>query len=321
MQERVAQFARELHRLRPEGGKLGLAVSGGPDSLAMLLLAEAAVPGEFEVATVDHGLRPANADECAMVAQACSERGIRCELLSVKVGAGNVQAQARRARYGALLDWADRRGIAAVATAHHMSDQAETVLMRLNRGSGVGGLAGIREQCRFEGRVAVVIRPLLHVRREALAEVVAGSGLVPVQDPSNVDDRYDRARIRKALAESEWLKPDELSISAVLLADAEDAIEWSVQREWAEQIAQSADEVRYRGMAGVVGPLRPVPREIVMRVIERILDGFDGHAYRSAIAGLIDRLDAGEGGNLAGVLATVQGGDWVFRREPPRRTG
>src|SRR6187402_2734893 len=93
--ELVARFAEALARAWPEGGRLGLAVSGGPDSLAMLLLAEGAIPGRFEVATVDHGLRPESADECAMVARLCAARSIDCKTLNVDVGQGNLQAEAR----------------------------------------------------------------------------------------------------------------------------------------------------------------------------------------------------------------------------------
>src|SRR5688572_9332666 len=103
--ELVARFKEALERLWPERGKLGLAVSGGADSLAMLLLAEAAIPGQFEVATVDHGLRPEAVDECAMVAGVCAERGISCEVLNATVGSGNAQAMARLARYTLLSVW------------------------------------------------------------------------------------------------------------------------------------------------------------------------------------------------------------------------
>jgi tRNA(Ile)-lysidine synthase len=97
--ELVARFAETLARLWSDGGRLGLAVSGGPDSLAMLLLAEAAIPGRFEVATVDHGLRAESAAECAMVVAICAARGIACTVLTVSVARGNVQSEARKARY------------------------------------------------------------------------------------------------------------------------------------------------------------------------------------------------------------------------------
>ena len=203
----AARFGEALDRLWPEGGRLGLAVSGGPDSLAMLVLAEAAIPGQFEVATVDHGLRPESAAECAAVAEICAARGIDCAVLAVTVASGNIQARARAARYAALGEWAERRGLSAIATAHHADDQAETLLMRLNRGSGLAGLTGVREARFMPGSAVTLIRPLLGFRRHELAQVVEAAGLVPAQDPSNLDERYDRARIRRALAEMDWLDP------------------------------------------------------------------------------------------------------------------
>ncbi len=309
----AARFGQELERLWPEGGRLGLAVSGGPDSLAMLLLAAAAIPGQFEVATVDHGLRAESAAECAMVARICAERAVPCEVLPVHVAAGNVQAEARAARYSALADWAARRGLSAVATAHHADDQAETLMMRLNRGSGVSGLAGVRERAIIPPFPVPVIRPLLTFRHAELAAMVAAAGLAAAQDPSNTSDRYDRARLRKALAGSRWLDPLALTASAAHLAEADEALEWATEREWTERVAGSAgteDGFRYRPLA---------PRAVAMRVVARIVVAFGGHARGQDLARLVDRLEAGKGGNVAGVLATPKGGDWLFRREPARR--
>ncbi|MGD9665700.1 MAG: tRNA lysidine(34) synthetase TilS, partial [Novosphingobium sp.] len=172
----IARFAGDLAQLWPEGGKLGLAVSGGPDSLALLLLAEAVAPGRIEVATVDHGLRPESADEADMVAQICAENRLRHETLKVTVPSGNVQDAARGVRYNALADWATRRGLDAVATAHHADDQAETLLMRLNRASGVAGLAGVRARGKIPGIDVPVLRPLLGWRRAELVEIVEAAG-------------------------------------------------------------------------------------------------------------------------------------------------
>jgi len=310
----LKRFAGELDRLWPEGGRpacrLGLAVSGGPDSLAMLLLADAAIPGRFEVATVDHGLRPESAAECAEVADACAARGIPCAVLPVSVADGNLQAAAREARYAALTRWASARGLSAIATAHHADDQAETLLMRLNRGSGVAGLAGVRERSWLAHSEIALIRPLLAFRRAELAEVLAASGLTPVQDPSNADDRFDRARIRKAIAESEWLDPPALAASAANLAAADEALEWAAGREWNERVVGSGDRIRYRRLA---------PKAVAMRVIARIIADFGGRARGQDLARLLARLEAGEGGNLGGVLARAEGGEWVFEAEPPRR--
>ena len=143
---------------------------------------------------------PAAADECAMVAQVCAARDIACTVLEIETAPGNVQAAARTARYAALGAWAESAGLTALATAHHAHDQAETLVMRLNRASGLAGLAGVRARGTVPGGTLPVIRPLLHWRRDELAAIVARAGLQPVQDPSNADVADDRVRIRQALS-------------------------------------------------------------------------------------------------------------------------
>jgi tRNA(Ile)-lysidine synthase len=308
--ELVARFTDALERLWPEGGRLGLAISGGPDSLAMLLLAGAAIPGHFEVASVDHGLRAEAADECAMVAGVCAARGIECSVLRVLVETGNVQAKAREARYAALAEWAEQRGLGAVATAHHADDQVETLLMRLNRGSGIAGLAGVRERGLVPESELPLIRPLLRFWRAELAGVVARAGLMPAADPSNADDRFDRVRVRKALGSSDWLDPAGLAASAGHIGEADAALEWAAQREWDEQVGVREDEIRYCPRA---------PHAVAMRVAARAVAMLGVSPRGADLARLLDRLQAGGGGNLAGVLVTAENGDWVFRAEPPRR--
>jgi tRNA(Ile)-lysidine synthase len=304
------RFAAELARLWPEGGRLGLAVSGGPDSLALLVLAEKVLPGRFEVATVNHGLRPEAAAECDLVARACAERGVACEILSVTVNAGNVQSAAREARYFALAAWAETRGLSAVATAHHADDQAETLLMRLNRSSGLAGLAGVREESSVPTFDTPLIRPLLRFRRSELAMVAEEAGLVAVQDPSNLDDRFDRARIRKALGTCDWLDPLALTASAAHLADADEAIEYAFRLLWNERVAQNGDELRYRPS---------VPKTIELRIVQRAILSLGKQTRGQDVARLVERLQTGESGNLGGVLVTAEGDEWVFRPEPPRR--
>ena len=172
------------------GAALGLAVSGGGDSLALLLLAHAALPGRVKAATVDHGLRPESADEADRVARYCAELGITHTTLSVSVARGNTQEQARKARYAALGDWAEENDLCALATAHQMDDQAETFLMRLNRGSGLAGLSAIRALGSVPSAPVRLVRPLLRWRRDELAAIVERFGWSAVDDPSNHDDRY-----------------------------------------------------------------------------------------------------------------------------------
>ena len=141
----VERFGADLDALVPSGMRLGVAVSGGPDSLALLLLAAAARPTMVEAATVDHGLRAGSADEARMVAGICKQLGVPHRTLLAdwpEAPTTNIQAAARAMRYRLLNEWAIDRGLPAVATAHHADDQAETLLMRLVRGAGVGGLGG-----------------------------------------------------------------------------------------------------------------------------------------------------------------------------------
>ena len=312
----VGRFKQALDRLNPEGGKIGLAVSGGPDSMAMLLLAQEAIPGGFEVATVDHGLRPEAKDECALVVAACKERGVPCEVLTVEVGAGNVQAKAREARYDALGLWAVKRDLVACATAHHADDQAETLLMRLNRGSGVAGLAGVREAFSTEHNVLLVIRPLLSFRRTELHRVIVSAGVDVAQDSSNEDDKYDRSRLRKAMAEADWIDPLALSRSAQHLADANDALEFCVDAIWEGDVSRDGDSL----LIPVTGT-----RAILLRLLERGLCEMGREARGSEVATFLSRLSRRERANLAGTMGEIveRKERWfiILRPEPPRKTG
>lgn len=290
--------------------RIGIAVSGGPDSLALLLLAHAALPGRVEAATVDHGLRPESADEARFVAGLCRERGIPHTVLTCSVEAGNMQDRARSARYAALEMWTKARDLTAIATAHHADDQAETMLMRLNRGSGLSGLAGIRAATTTPGGDTRLLRPLLSWRREELAEIVAAAGITPVRDPSNEDPRFDRVRMRSALKEAAWIDPAALARSAAHLAEAEAVLDACVEREWAERVRHGDGAIRYEPTA---------PALVRKRVAQRIVTVLGGTADLSQIAQLVRQLEAGKGSNLAGVMVRPRSGVWFFAPEPPRR--
>lgn len=305
------RFAADLAALGWGGARLGLAVSGGPDSLALLLLAHAAVPGKIAAATVDHRLRAASADEAAMVAGLCAALGVPHETLLVTVDPGNVQAEARVARYAALAEWAEREGLAALATAHHADDQAETLLARLNRGSGVAGLAGVRARGVVAGTTLPLLRPLLSWRRAELAAVVAAAGASAVEDPSNSDDRFDRARIRKALAQADWIDVPALAASAAHLADADAALAWMADEEWRSCVTPAPLGMTYRPRA---------PRAVALRVIARIVTELDGVAPRgSAVARVFDALVARQPASIGNLVARAMPDGWTFTRAPQRR--
>ena len=281
----------------------------------MLLLAHAALPGRIEAATVDHGLRAESAAEAAFVANICADLGVPHAVLKVEVAGGNLQSEARAARYGALAAWLAERGLAALATAHHADDQAETLLARLNRASGVAGLAGVRPRGAIPGAGsdcnAPLLRPVLGWRRAELAAVVAEAGISAVQDPSNSDPRFDRVRLRQALAEADWLEVEAVAESAGHLADADAALEWAARREFQECVVRDGPGITYRPRA---------PRAIALRVIAMIVRELDGGEPRgSALARLFDSLLRRETASIGNLVARALPGGWSFTAAPVRR--
>ncbi len=313
--EPLERFRAGLAALWPEGigkaeARLALAVSGGPDSLALLLLAYAVLPGRIEAATVDHGLRAESADEAAEVARICSQLGVMHATLRVDVAAGNIQAEARDARYAALARWIEERGLAALATAHHADDQAETLLMRLNRASGVAGLAGARARGQVTGTTIPLLRPVLDWRRVELAQVVAASGLVATDDPSNANDRFDRVRIRKVLADADWLDIAAVARSAAHIAEADAALDWMADLEWRSCVKKEPMGLRYRPQA---------PRAVALRVLARIVSELGCGAPRGgAVARLFDTLVEGRPASIGELVARPNAGGWSFAKAPVR---
>ncbi|MEA3062899.1 MAG: tRNA(Ile)-lysidine synthase [Sphingomonadales bacterium] len=315
----VHRFAGDLVALcERETGLLGVAVSGGADSLALLLLAEAAAPGQVRAATIDHGLRPESAGEAAFVAGLCAERAIPHATLPIEVSSSGkgLQAAAREARYAALGGWMRRHGIGTLLTGHHADDQAETLLMRLNRGAGVGGLAGIRAAAPFPkgGEGARLCRPLLGWRREELGRIVRDCGLAPVDDPANADEAFDRVRIRRRLAEAPWLDSAALARSAAALAEAEEGLDEMAAGLFAER-AKTDGEALHLDPQGL-------PRELLRRLVVRALGAIvRGNPPRGEqVTALIADLRSGAIVTLAGVKCSG-GRTWRFEPAPPRRTG
>lgn len=309
----IARFSADLAAIGFGCGEgvIGLAVSGGPDSLALLLLAHATLPGRVAAATVDHGLRAESRAEAAMVGQVCAGLGVPHAILDVSVAAGNLQSEARSARYGALAAWMEHEGLAALATAHHADDQAETLLLRLNRASGVAGLAGVRARGLVPGTRLPLLRPVLGWRRAELAAVLEAAGLTAADDPSNANDRFDRVRLRKALRTADWLDVSAIAQSAAHLADADAALDWAAAREWAEQVVKEPMGLTYRPQA---------PRAVALRVLARIVTELDGEAPRgSAVARLFETLLARQPASIGGLVARAMPDGWSFTRAPKRR--
>jgi tRNA(Ile)-lysidine synthase len=217
---------RSYRRFGLVGRSVLLAVSGGADSTALLVgtaLVRERLGLTVEVATLDHGLRPEAGEEVRAVERLAERHGLRCHVreLHLRQGAG-VEQRARQARYEALEAIRLERGLTAVATAHSASDQAETLLMRLARGSALRGAASILP------RRGSLVRPLLERTREQLEAFLQEQGTDFVKDPMNADPRLFRVRVRKevlpALSRAAGFPVAERLASFTRLAAEDDAL-------------------------------------------------------------------------------------------------
>ena len=301
-----------------EAGPIGLAVSGGSDSMAMLWLIApwAMAQGRpVAVATVDHGLREGAAEEAAFVARVCAGIGVPHEVLRWRGwdGRGNLQARAREARYALLTGWARGRGIGTVALGHTMDDQAETVLLRLARGSGVDGLAGMAAM-REQGGLRWV-RPLLELRREALRDFLRENGRDWREDPSNAVERFDRVKARRALGLLGPLGVDAEGLSAT-------AHRMAVARAALEHYAREAVAAFARVEGGDVVLARPgfdlLPEETRLRVLSEAIRWVGGAVYRprlAALQGAVAELATARRHSLQGTILTRTTAAWRVGRE------
>jgi tRNA(Ile)-lysidine synthase len=313
------RFAADLTRVAGEGGTLALAVSGGPDSMALLILAAAARPGRVMAATVDHRLRPESADEASMVARECAAIGVSHATLvpDSPIAGASLQARARDVRYQLLAAWARAQGADALATAHHADDQAETFLMRAARGAGLSGLAGIRARVEIEG--VPVVRPLLDWRRAELRAIVRRAGAPFADDPANHDLRHDRTRFRQLLEQHEWLGVPQLAAAAAQLAEIDADVRATAAWLWAERATEDDGAVAL-DVAGLPPELR---RRLVRRAVSAVREtnGMVEPAWSEAggVEPLLDALSVGSSATRAGVKASAKGDVWRFRTAPPRR--
>jgi tRNA(Ile)-lysidine synthase len=274
-----AAAANELFETLAFHAHVALAISGGSDSTALMWLAsrwaKALVqPPKISVLTVDHGLRSEAAFECARVADWAGALGLDAHILTWTGGppASGLQAKARDMRYGLMRDWCLANKATLLVTAHTLEDQAETLLMRLARGSGIRGLSSMRPE---EGPV-VLERPLLQTSRAELRATLTAAGHPWIEDPSNADERFERVRLRKALpllAEL-GLTPAAVARSATRLERALQPLEELCRSFLAQHV-----EVRPEGFAVVdLQHFRKLDDEIAIQVLERLLGRLGGGA-------------------------------------------
>ena len=311
-----------------------IAVSGGPDSTALMMLmarwraARKSGPNLF-VATVDHGLRPEARHEAAAVGRLARKLGLPHRILhwAGKKPATGLQEAAREARYRLLAGAARATGARHVLTAHTRDDQAETVLIRLCRGSGLSGLAAMGRRAAMPGAPDLeLVRPLLDIPKTRLLATLKAAKIPFVTDPSNRDPRFTRSRMRAlmpALAD-EGLDSARLALFARRVKRAEAALEAATDQ------AAHALLVEMPGGAVALEAVRlaDLPAEIALRLLGRLVAriGHEGpvelgklEALQSALAGAIatkGRLRR----SLAGAVVTLAGANVLIEQAPPRRS-
>lgn len=303
------RFSRALGDLGVgEHERIMLAVSGGPDSLALLLMAQQVATDQIVAATVDHKLRPEAEDEAAYVSDLCQKIGVpHVTLVPSQQIKGNIQSAARAVRYARLEEAADEHACTFTATAHHGDDQLETMLMRLARGSGIDGLAAIRP------RYGRVIRPVLGFSKSELEKICIDAGVEPVRDPSNENPEFDRVNMRRWLAQS----PHPFDIAranrtARALSDAAEALAWTVSGLAEQHITEEHQQIQCDA--------EQFPRDLKRRLLLICLSRIepDLKPRGDAIDRLLADLDAGKTATIGNILC--QGGKvWRFSAAPPRR--
>lgn len=319
----TAEFGRLIDRLitLAAGSGIAAAVSGGADSLALALVAAdwaRAAGHHFTALTVDHRLRPESAEEAARVAAWLGRHGIDHTIL-VWHGPkppGDRQAAARAARYRLLLDWCARHDAAGLLVAHHREDQAETVLLRLARGSGVDGLAAMAP--RLDLGDTVLLRPLLDLPRARLRATLAARGQDWVEDPSNRDPHYARTRMREAAASlaAAGLGPDRLAATAARMARARQALDAAT-----DDLLAVAAGCHPAGYAEIVtAAARAAPEEIGLRALRDLLRWVGGDPYPPRLARLEAAFTAWMAGEavdrtLAGCRLRLAGDRLIVARQ------
>jgi tRNA(Ile)-lysidine synthase len=319
---RDAAFAARMAALGPfePAPHIAVAVSGGADSLALCLLAEAWARGRggrVTAFTVDHGLVPGSADVCRGVTDSLAARGIETRILSNDRPAPEtgLEAHARAVRYALLRSACHAAGILHLLVAHTRDDQAETLLLRLGAGSGDDGLAAMSPVT--EWPEVRVLRPLLNVARADVRAVCAAEGLTPWDDPMNADPRFRRVRVRAALQTlaHAGLSADRLAEAARDFARARAALEAE-----AAKLAARAVALHPQGYAVAdAGLLDAAEPEVRARLLARLVGAVGGRVFApspSRAEALIARLAAGKRrASLAGCVVEAAGATLTVFRE------
>jgi tRNA(Ile)-lysidine synthase len=303
--ERAVLATCQARGLPLSSGTVLVALSGGPDSTALVAalaaLRDAGAAAPVVACHVDHQLRAGSAAEADVCDELCRSISVPLRRVRVDVGAGNLQAAARRARYAALRRVADDVGAHVIATGHTRTDQAETVVLRLVRGAGARGLAGIPP------RRGKLIRPLIDRSRAEVVAYLREVGLRWCEDPTNANPRFDRTRARREILPAlESLRPGAeaaLARAADLLREDERALDMLARA----RLPRGSKEVSRLAMGGA-------PLAVRTRVVRRLWREVTGSRRRldsghvAAVLRLLDRTGPGRVSLPGGRIASVRRG-------------
>lgn len=301
---------------------MAVGVSGGADSTSLMYLLHALPvdPRLVTILTVDHGLRPASAAEALDVRNLANHFGFAHETLRWEGAkpASDLQAAARKARYGLMTGWCAHHQIDVLMVAHTLDDQAETFLLRLGRGSGVDGLSAMDSDTSVNG--IRLVRPLLRFPKARLMATLRAAGIPWIEDPSNQSEKFSRIRMRKimSLLAEEGLTAERLAATADRMASARDALEHMTSQLWMQAVRPHE-----AGFVVVdVTQLVEARREIGLRLLAALTCEVGGTTYRPRFDRLQRVYDAiasqslGNGATLGGcrfvpappVLSDIGGG-------------
>lgn len=321
------EFRKLMDRLGPFESEpcLAVAVSGGADSMALVLLADRWVRrkrGRLVALTVDHGLRGGSRAEAREAQRRLKSRNIECRLLTWR-GAKpvtGIQAAARDSRYSLMADWCRRHGFLHLLVAHHLADQAETFLHRLSRSSGSDGLAGMAA-CRELADVRL-LRPCLDIPRARLRSVLAKEKMEWAEDPSNSNVAFARVRLRSLMPSLATEGLDAASLAGTAHRMAE--IRGTLEAQTAQLLARHAT-LYAEGYAELDhSALQRLDRELASRVMAALLVCVGGAVYsprQARLSNLIDMLlsdSRPQGRTLGGCRVMYRGDMLLIIREAGR---
>ena len=299
----LSQSAERFAQL-PKDAVIGVAVSGGSDSVALLLSLCAAMPqAHLRAATVDHGLRAEAKEEAQWVSGLCAKLGVAHSTLTVSdLPTGpNLQARARSARYDALAAWGRDLACSCICLGHSQTDVAENFLIRLARGSGVDGLSVMRG--RWAERGMEWLRPLLEFSRVELQAFLRAQGQGWCDDPSNEDPAFMRVRMRQAAPDLDALGLTSLRLAktATRMGYVQEALEYSVRGLWPQVAQIDVTDVLFDRVA-----LSSLPREYVERMVSDALNWISGKPYRPRNSALLRAIAAKKTETLHGCVLIPQ---------------